>query len=234
MIRRWQSNNLQAGELVYCWEEAQDWAGPYEYVGVARYKPHVGEYQVKHVDGTVACWPSCMRATEHESQLSGKILIRKSETADTRTCDVTKVTKDQLLKSSEQHIQDVDDGIFFLISLLQMRRRHNNQFGKAPFHDHDKLSDIDQFFEDFTTEGSFIEKSGYKRHIKKNRHHLNTPEGIPEDVNLIDVLEYIVDCVMAGKARSGTVFPIKISNELIQRAVANQVEMMIEGVEVVE
>ena len=36
-----------------------------------------------------------------------KIIINKSETTDTRTCDYSKVSKKQLLKSSEQHINDV-------------------------------------------------------------------------------------------------------------------------------
>lgn len=35
------------------------------------------------------------------------IKIQPSETADTRTCDVSKVTKEQLKKSSYQHIADV-------------------------------------------------------------------------------------------------------------------------------
>jgi len=35
------------------------------------------------------------------------IVIRKSETADTRTCDFANVTKETLLKSSVQHIGDV-------------------------------------------------------------------------------------------------------------------------------
>ena len=39
------------------------------------------------------------------------IKIQKSSTADTRTCDVSKVTKDQLLESSLQHIEDVKKGM---------------------------------------------------------------------------------------------------------------------------
>lgn len=35
-----------------------------------------------------------------------KIIIKKSETADTRTCDVTKVTKEILLKSKIIVIED--------------------------------------------------------------------------------------------------------------------------------
>ena len=36
-----------------------------------------------------------------------KITIHKSATADTRTCDFANTSKETLLASSEQHIQDV-------------------------------------------------------------------------------------------------------------------------------
>ena len=39
-----------------------------------------------------------------------KIEIEKSPTADTRTCDWSKVTKQELLKSSKMHIKDVIKG----------------------------------------------------------------------------------------------------------------------------
>jgi hypothetical protein len=48
------------------------------------------------------------------------IPIRKSPTADTRTCDVTTVTKEQLLDSSRQHIQDVAKGLAFFSRYLSL------------------------------------------------------------------------------------------------------------------
>lgn len=41
------------------------------------------------------------------------IVIRPSPTADTRTCDWSKVTKEQLLESSIQHIGDIHAGLDF-------------------------------------------------------------------------------------------------------------------------
>jgi hypothetical protein len=38
---------------------------------------------------------------------------------------------------------------------------------------------------------------------------------------------------MAGKARTGYVYPLNISNELLQKAFTNTVELMINNVEVV-
>ena len=51
-------------------------------------------------------------------------------------------------------------------------------------------------------------------------------DGIPADVNLIDVLDFIADCVMAGMARSGSVYPLKLSPELLERAFQNTVELL--------
>jgi hypothetical protein len=40
------------------------------------------------------------------------------------------------------------------------------------------------------------------------------------------VLEHIADCVMAGMGRSGTVYELKLSDELLQRAFRNTVELL--------
>jgi hypothetical protein len=122
------------------------------------------------------------------------IEIRKSPTADTRTCDVTQVTKKQLLDSSRQHIADVALAMSFLSSKL---------FAAAAEHDYDKLTDIDGFYADFQTK--FAQTGWWDNHRRIHRHHLGMDDGVPKDVNLLDILEYIADCVMAGMARSGEV-----------------------------
>lgn len=100
----------------------------------------------------------------------------------------------------------------------------------AIFHDHDKLSNIDQFHEDFLT--GFRQTTWWDNHRKVNRHHLTTHDGVPEDVNLIDVLEMITDCVMAGKARSGKVYSVDIPPAVLQKAFDNTVQLLIDNVEV--
>lgn len=158
------------------------------------------------------------------------IRIRKSETADTRTCDVTKVTKEQLLESSRQHIGDVGKGIAFFAGRLTEA---------ASVHDYDKLTAIDWFHADFTTE--ILKPDGWlANHYRIHRHHLgdcpikgNSRDiGVPADVNLIDVLEMVADCVMAGMGRAGSVFPIALSDDLLQRALANTVELLKSQVQV--
>ena len=148
------------------------------------------------------------------------IKIKKSETADTRTCDWSKVTKEQLLKSSMQHVGDIRKAFDFFI--IKMREQ-------AEFHDHDKFSGIDQFHADFLT--GFKSTSWWDNHRKINRHHLTAEDGIPEDVNLVDVFDFIIDCVMAGMARSGNVYPLELPNELLQKAFQNTVELLKSNVE---
>ena len=150
------------------------------------------------------------------------IEISKSHTADTRTCDVSTVTKDTLLKSSLHHIGDVVQALSFFQAKLTKA---------AGEHDYDKLTAIDQFHADFSTK--FKQTGWWDNHRKIHRHHLNLADGVPNDVNLTDVLEYIADCVMAGMARSGSVYEIKLSDELLQKAFKNTTEMLKAEVKVV-
>jgi hypothetical protein len=143
------------------------------------------------------------------------IEIKKSQTADTRTCDFRAVSKDTLLASSRQHIGDIVLALAFFQSRLTVA---------AGEHDYDKLTAIDWFHADFIT--GFRQTGWWDNHRKIHRHHLDKEDGVPKDVNLIDVLEHIADCVMAGMARSGSVYELKLSNELLQTAFQNTVSML--------
>ena len=143
------------------------------------------------------------------------IKIQKSKTADTRSCDFSKVTKKQLSDSSVQHIRDVKKGTEFIKGLLdEVMRRH----------DFDKLEDLDKFHADFIT--GFKQTEWWDNHRKVNRHHLLQDDGVPKDVNLVDVIEMIVDCVMAGMGRTGEVYPLEIKPELLKTAFDNTVDML--------
>ena len=143
------------------------------------------------------------------------IQIQPSPTADTRTCDFVNVSKRTLYESSVQHINDVRHGLeFFAAKIMDAMMEH----------DPDKLTDIDGFHADFVT--GFKRTGWWDRHRRLNRHHLTQDDGIPPDVNLIDVLDFITDCVMAGMARSGSVYPLKLSPELLERAFQNTVSLL--------
>lgn len=145
------------------------------------------------------------------------IRIRKSETADTRTCDYANTSKETLLTSSEQHIGDVAQALGFFVHKLSEA---------VVNHDIDKITDIDGFHRDFVNGFAEAQTGWWDRHRQLNRHHLNMLDGIPEDVNLIDVLDYIADCVMAGMARSGSVYPLHLEPELLERAFQNTVALL--------
>jgi hypothetical protein len=143
------------------------------------------------------------------------IEIEKSETADTRTCDYAHVSKETLLASSKQHIRDVREAHQFF----------SRKIAEAMLaHDTDKITDIDGFHRDFLT--GFTVTEWWDRHRTLNRHHLQQDDGIPADVNLIDVLDFIADCVMAGMARSGSVYPLQLSPGLLELAFQNTVTLL--------
>lgn len=143
------------------------------------------------------------------------ITIKPSQTADTRSCDFRNVSKLTLLASSLQHIGDVAAGLAFFGAYLTRA---------AGQHDYDKLTAIDHFHSDFT--GGFKETGWWDNHRRMHRHHLAHEDGVPGDVNLMDVLEYITDCVMAGKARTGEVTELKLLPGLLEKAFHNTVELL--------
>ena len=75
----------------------------------------------------------------------------------------------------------------------------------------------------------FEDGEWYKLHCDNERHHLL--KRCPEDVNLIDVIEMICDCVCAGMARSGCVRDLEINTEILEQATRNTVEMLKNSVE---
>lgn len=146
------------------------------------------------------------------------IRIKKSPTADTRTCDYAATSQQTLLDSSRQHIEDVQAALGFFVSMLLAS-------GRA--HDRDKITDIAGFHRDFLhgfAEPDYTE--WWRQHRVLNRHHLTYADGTPGDVDLIDVLDFIADCVMAGMARSGSVYPLKLDADLLERAFQNTVEKL--------
>ena len=151
------------------------------------------------------------------------ILISKSATADTRTCDFANTAKETLLASSRQHIGDVVKAMSFFIGKLTEA---------AGEHDSDKLTTIDWFHKDFVT--GFKETGWWDNHRRIHRHHLAQADGVPADVNLLDVLEYIADCVMAGMARSGSVYDLTLPDGVLERAFKNTTELLKSVVVVVD
>lgn len=154
-----------------------------------------------------------------------KIVINKSKNADTRSA-VKKVTKEELLSNSKQHIQDVQKTMNWIIGLLREI---------AEKHDYTKIENIDEFYNNFKfiqdgNIGEFKQMNWWKKYHLKERHHLN--DKCPEDVNLFDVLEKIVDIVTAGMARTGSVYDDVLSPEILTLAYKNTIELLKNNIEV--
>ncbi|MCM1220532.1 MAG: hypothetical protein NC548_39200, partial [Lachnospiraceae bacterium] len=82
------------------------------------------------------------------------------------------------------------------------------------------------------TSGHIKDTDWYKMHTTEERHHLSTH--VPDQVDLIDLIECVCDCCMAGLARSGEIYDVKFPPEVLQLAVDNTVEMFKRNTKVLE
>ena len=158
-----------------------------------------------------------------------KITIKRNTLGDTRTA--TKVpTFYEFADANRDHREDVRNMMSGIAKEIEAS-------GKK--HDHTKIDEPERsmFYRELCAkiEGkmdSFEHGEWYPMHCKTERHHLNNY--CPDDVNLIDVLEMISDCVCAGMARKGEVYPVTIPPEILQKAFDNTVQMCINSVVIEE
>lgn len=154
------------------------------------------------------------------------VTIYKNPNGDSRTAPKD-VTFKQFAQANDMHIRDV-------MSVMRELAHMIKQSGTM--HDWTKKVYEEKFFNDFknTLENGidFVNGEWYQLHVNRERHHLLSH--CPDDVNLIDVLEMIVDCTCAGLARSGEVRELEISDEILRKAVQNTVELIKSMVEVKE
>lgn len=141
------------------------------------------------------------------------ISIRKSPSADSRTAKGP-VSVEELTRSTMMHIDDVKNSLNWIAELIQER---------GSVHDHTKMEMMDEFHAALTS-GHIKDTEWYKKHITQERHHLKS--NVPNDVNLIDIIEHVCDCVMAGMARSGEVYDVDIPAETLTLALRNTVELL--------
>lgn len=142
------------------------------------------------------------------------IEISKSPVNSTQTSE-SNVSRESLKEGISSHQKDVHNAMFFFIKEL---------FNSANKHDFTKVYNFDEFYSDFVkskkTGVSFTESNWYKFHHNNERHHLLS--NVPDDVNLVDVIEMICDCVVAAYSRTGKITePIELPNEVLQKAFSN-------------
>ena len=154
------------------------------------------------------------------------IEIKKNPNGDTRTAPKG-ITFEEFQEANDMHIYDVASVMYELSEMIYSAGEH---------HDYTKKSQERMFYRDFvnTQENGddFTKSEWYSLHTKAERHHLLSH--CPEDVNLIDVLEMIVDCTCAGLARSGEVRDLEINAEILEKAVNNTTQLIKSMVQITE
>ncbi|EOY7170366.1 DUF5662 family protein [Clostridioides difficile] len=146
------------------------------------------------------------------------VIIYKNSNGDTRIAKKD-VSFKEFQEANDMHIQDVRNIMNELALKLMVT---------GATHDYTKKSDEKLFYKNFLStinnNTDFVNDEWYQLHIKNERHHLLSR--CPEDVNLIDILEMITDCVCAGMARSGDIRPIEIDDDILNKALVNTTEMI--------
>lgn len=155
-----------------------------------------------------------------------EIVIQETKKADTRTLKPGETLKESdVERDTKLHIEAVELCGKFLCEKIE------EQFKE---HDHTKLGEYLPAFTKALSSGfkgkEFKNLDWWEIHLTE-RHHLN--DKVPEDVNLIDVLEMICDCVSAGMARTGTVYDVTLSNETLKKAFDNTVKLIKSKIKVV-
>lgn len=146
------------------------------------------------------------------------IKIYKNPNGDSRTAP-SDVTFEQFQQANDMHRQDVVNVSNQLAFALMNKARN---------HDYTKKTEERMFYDNFLStmnDGTdFVNDEWYQLHIDREKHHLLSK--CHEDVTLLDVLEMIVDCVCAGKARSGDVRGLEINDDILKLAINNTVKMV--------
>ena len=157
-----------------------------------------------------------------------KIKIERNTNGDSRVATTIPTIK-EFGDANSIHASDVGEMMRYFAEDIKNRSVN---------HDWTKLYEPykSMFYRDLcnTIEGrmKFEDGEWYKLHCDNERHHLL--KHCPDDVNLIDVLEMICDCVCAGMARSGYVRDLEIDAEILDRAVRNTVTLLENAVELEE
>ena len=130
-----------------------------------------------------------------------------------------KWTYEDELKSLLLHRSDVQRGCAFIADKLI----------KAGIdHDHSK---IERFGTDEEPTTDYREGKWHKAHVAAERHHLHA--NCPDDVNLIDIIEMLVDCTMAAMARKGQYKHVLVDTDILQRAYENTVKLLLNEITIV-
>lgn len=157
-----------------------------------------------------------------------KILIKETKKCDTRTGE-SNFDKADVDKETDLHIQAVNKCGEFICDKI------SEQFANHDFTKNSTPEYLDAFTKALKTgfKGKeFHELDWWEIHKNKERHHLK--DRVPDDVNLIDVLEMVCDCVSAGLARTGEVYDVDLDGKILEKAFKNTADLLIKNIKVIK
>ncbi len=155
-----------------------------------------------------------------------KITIKKNSLGDSRSAAHVP-SREEFSESNNSHRNDVSNLMnAFADELRERADRHDWTKVEEPY--------ATMFYELLTSaisgEKNFEEGEWAKLHYYElERHHLT--RHCPDDITLVDIIEFICDNVAAGLSRSGSIFPVELSDETLQKAFANTLENIKNAVE---
>lgn len=161
-----------------------------------------------------------------------KTVIKKNPYGDTRTAP-SDYDFEKFQKANHKHRHDV---------YMLMHELGVDIMNAGERHDITKVTREQDFWRDFCNKMEnpdleFTDMPWYKMHVAAERHHLSN--NVPDDVDLIDVIEMICDVVAASLARSGqepimSFHCIFENTDLLNRAAENTALKVIASCEVEE
>lgn len=146
------------------------------------------------------------------------VTIRRNPNGDTRTAPKD-VSYEEFQQANDMHIEDVKSVMRDIAAAMMY---------KGAKHDWTKKMYEEVFYRDFkdTIDNGtdFIKSPWYKLHVEEEAHH--PLADCHDDITLLDIIEMIADCVCAGKARSGEIRELEISDDILKKAFNNTVKLI--------
>lgn len=133
--------------------------------------------------------------------------------------DKSKVTKQELLSKTKMNNDNVRKALGYFINEIK---------DTANKYDADKITDIDGYYKYYKGEDNIWHNS----HRKINRHHLDMANGVPDDVDLIDIIGYITCGVVGNVTGLDEPHELKLSKDLLMTAFKNTVDKLEDNVKV--
>jgi len=147
-----------------------------------------------------------------------KIKLKHNGCGDTRNAPKD-TTFEQFHEANLSHIKEVKSVMYCLARMLGKQGQE---------HDWTKLEFEEEFWKDFQNSllnnADFVNAWWYQMHVHEEKHHPTSY--CHDDINLLDIIEMVVDCVCAGKARSGEVRPLEINDDILRKALQNTVKLI--------